>query len=1047
MAKEQNAAAKAKADAAKLKGRATAAVEKAKAKERESTSAAKLKVERKDAELLLSAARKVEKDKKDTEAASQASTAVKRKAADANAKASAEADLKLRGASPPSQPSYPAAGAPAKVNSMGKSTKANDFSEPEFFVASQDTPNVSAPPNEASESDAGSVLGRAQAASRDAIPMYSADFASMATSPLSAADPAISATFDTDAAGADAAASSLTPPTALTPSLSIGKSSDGEQQPVPGAGGAITGAATRASSGGLKSGETAGGHEDQVPSQAEKTRAQRSPRAFSLLRVTKVSNTVRRELSRVVAESNVTAPLRLPSRRDFARFAWDGMLVVTLVLLLHTGVSRTLRWIHSRFDSTRGSTKPNFPYEQSVFECMQRPLEFVSIFTVGTALAEAVSRPLAAAGLVRYIRTLRELGVIIAATWFLLRWIDRIRLRFAVDKRIDKAQVDATSRVATVITTVIAILISLDTVGVNVQTVLAFGGIGGVAIGFAGREIISNFFGGFMIFLTRPFSVGEWIRSIEETELNGTVEDIGWYLTRVRTWDKRPLYIPNSRFSTLIVENPSRMSNRRILHFLHLRLEDMPVVKDVVNSIDHLLKQHPDLDPKQHRLAYVDSFDEYSVKIWMSCYTKSVFLFDWRRVQQELLLSAYDIVREHGARLATSTTRDVRPGADPDRYGPLGTAASFGNRQAAPTAEAVSPVPPAANLGATRAGEDHLDGNIVPSIVADIESGLVTEEELSSAAAAAVAGGSTGSIAYVNSASGGGSSTASGGTNGTTFLNPVTSSGTSPSVGASGSGVGGDDSRSAMTNPPGAGGVFRGAGISRSSADALEIAAAAILAARNNQLRSDGRHSVSVPGARPAACADVAATTPGVTGSAASAGISADAGAVIGSGTDTGGAVPGDGAQGDEGSPPSSRPPVTGASGQRGGSDDPPQAGQMKISAAPRIGSSTSASSVASSAAPSASPAATVKSADKEAGTAALPNALTPPPVQASGAGSASGQTAKPGQTPSPTPSGQMNIVAAPKSKPKVPPSNSGTGSSSATKSGDDSSGKKKSKR
>jgi hypothetical protein len=146
---------------------------------------------------------------------------------------------------------------------------------------------------------------------------------------------------------------------------------------------------------------------------------------------------------------------------------------MALVALLRTGVSRTLRWVHARFDARRGSPSPTFPYEQSVFECMQRPLEFMSIFTVGSALAEVVSRPLAATGLLRYIRTLRELGVIIAATWFLLRWIDRIRSRFAVDSRVDKAQVDATSRVATVITTVIAMLISLDTIGVNVQTVLA----------------------------------------------------------------------------------------------------------------------------------------------------------------------------------------------------------------------------------------------------------------------------------------------------------------------------------------------------------------------------------------------------------------------------------------------------------------------------------------------------------------------------------------------------------------------------------------------
>lgn len=366
--------------------------------------------------------------------------------------------------------------------------------------------------------------------------------------------------------------------------------------------------------------------------------------------------------------------IRVPSGREVGLFAWEVLVIVALLALLRRGVARTLRLIHTRLGGGRGLKWGGriVPYENSVFECMQRPLEFAAIFMVGTALAEAVSRPLAAAGLLRYIRKLRELGVIFAATWFLLRWIDRIKTRFAADKRIDKAQVDATSRISTVATTLIALLISLDTIGINIQTVLAFGGIGGVAIGFAGREIISNFFGGFMIYITRPFTVGEWIRSIESNDVNGTVEDIGWYLTRVRTWDKRPLYIPNSRFSTLIIENPSRMSNRRILHTVHLRLEDMSVVRKVVDAILSLLMRHPGLDPKQHRLVYVDGFDEFSVRVWISCYTKSVFLYDFRSIQQQILLDTYDIIRSRGARLATITTRDVRQGDNPDRYGPLG---------------------------------------------------------------------------------------------------------------------------------------------------------------------------------------------------------------------------------------------------------------------------------------------------------------------------------------------------------------------------------------
>ena len=379
---------------------------------------------------------------------------------------------------------------------------------------------------------------------------------------------------------------------------------------------------------------------------------------------------MREGVMRLVKESSVTGSLRLPTGPEAALFAWETTMVIALILLLRAGVSSTLRWIHARL-------RASVAYEDSVWECMQRPLETVSVFTVATLLAEAVTRPLAAAGLLRYLRALRELGFIVCATWFLIRWIDRIRSRFAEDSRIDKAQVDATSRIATVATTAVSVLVSLDTVGINVQTVLAFGGIGGVAIGFAGREIISNFFGGFMIYVTRPFTVGEWIRSIEEEELNGTVEDIGWYLTRVRTWDKRPLYIPNSRFSTLIVENGSRMANRRILHTLRLRHEDVPVLPKIVAELTKMLMSHTELDPRQHRMAYVDGFGEYSVMIWLSCYTKSVFLYDFRRVQQEILLKAHDIIRMYGARLATINTRDVRPGIDTDRYGPFGERASY----------------------------------------------------------------------------------------------------------------------------------------------------------------------------------------------------------------------------------------------------------------------------------------------------------------------------------------------------------------------------------
>eukprot|EP00171_Calliarthron_tuberculosum_P019454 IDg19454t1 len=90
-----------------------------------------------------------------------------------------------------------------------------------------------------------------------------------------------------------------------------------------------------------------------------------------------------------------------------------------------------------------------------------------------------------------------------------------------------------------------------------------------------------------------------------------------------------------------------------------------------------MLMAHSDLDPRQHRMAYVEGFGAFSAQVWLSCYTKSVFLYDFRRVQQEVLLNAHEIIRSHGARLATINTRDMRPGIDVDRYGPYGAKASF----------------------------------------------------------------------------------------------------------------------------------------------------------------------------------------------------------------------------------------------------------------------------------------------------------------------------------------------------------------------------------
>ena len=114
-------------------------------------------------------------------------------------------------------------------------------------------------------------------------------------------------------------------------------------------------------------------------------------------------------------------------------------------------------------------------------------------------------------------------------------------------------------------------------------------------MGFAAKDLLANLFGGLMISLDRPFAVGDWVRSPDK-EIEGVVEHISWRLTRIRTFDMRPLYVPNSTFSTIALENPSRMTNRRIYETIGLRHQDASQMAAIIQGVKKMLLEHPEID-------------------------------------------------------------------------------------------------------------------------------------------------------------------------------------------------------------------------------------------------------------------------------------------------------------------------------------------------------------------------------------------------------------------------------------------------------------------
>ncbi len=304
------------------------------------------------------------------------------------------------------------------------------------------------------------------------------------------------------------------------------------------------------------------------------------------------------------------------------------------------------------------STKTKNPWDDALISALHLPCRLL-IWLIGISLAADLVAFYADASIAKLTTQLRSLGVIVIISWFLIRLIKALELNLTGVN--DSPQVvDATTasaigkllRAAIIIT---AILIVMQNLGYSISGVLAFGGIGGIAVGFAAKDLLANFFGGLTIYLDRPFKVGDWVRSPDK-EIEGTVEDIGWRLTRIRTFDKRPLYVPNATFTQISLENPSRMLNRRIYETIGIRYDDVDKMQNIVSDTREMLQNHPDIDTTQTLMVSFNQFAPSSLDFFIYTFTKTTQWEEFHRIKEGVLLSIIGIINKHDAECAFPTS-------------------------------------------------------------------------------------------------------------------------------------------------------------------------------------------------------------------------------------------------------------------------------------------------------------------------------------------------------------------------------------------------------
>ena len=351
----------------------------------------------------------------------------------------------------------------------------------------------------------------------------------------------------------------------------------------------------------------------------------------------------------------------LLSMDSITELGW-GVELFAVVMLTFIGrylAMRALKVLGEQFEKTINV------WDDALFKAAQGPLSWF-ILILGLIWAVQISDGYLDMVLFSpaNLDIIRQLTFIVLIMVFLVRFITLAEARILDDLesqtdggqgRLDPTTLHALAKLTRLSVVISAVLVALPTLGIEITALLAFGGVGGIAVGFAAQDLLSNFFGGLMIYLDRPFAIGDWIRS-PDREIEGTVESIGWRLTLVRTFDKRPLYVPNSVFAKLALENPSRMTNRRIYETIGIRYKDAAKMDQIVQDVHAMLRAHEEIDQDQTLIVNFTGYGKSSLDFFVYTFTKTTNWVKFHEIKQDVMLRIIRIVHEHQADFAFPTT-------------------------------------------------------------------------------------------------------------------------------------------------------------------------------------------------------------------------------------------------------------------------------------------------------------------------------------------------------------------------------------------------------
>lgn len=294
-------------------------------------------------------------------------------------------------------------------------------------------------------------------------------------------------------------------------------------------------------------------------------------------------------------------------------------------------------------------------YDDRILDALEKPM--LHFMTITGVYFSILVLPIDARWILVITQIWRGVSILLIF-WALVRVVDLIidLLAFLSRRREDASFVSflpLLKKTMRFFLIVVGVIMVIDNLGYNVGGILATLGIGGAALAFAAKDTIANLYGSLALALDRPFKVGDWIQVGDVVD--GDVEEIGLRSTKVRTWPKTVISIPNAVLANEMINNWSRMPKRRVKQIVGVTYDTSPdTVNLIVEDIRQLLREDDGVQQDFMLVNWTD-FGQSSLDILVYYFTTTTKWLEYMDVRQRINTKIAKAIATRGSSVAFPT--------------------------------------------------------------------------------------------------------------------------------------------------------------------------------------------------------------------------------------------------------------------------------------------------------------------------------------------------------------------------------------------------------